>query len=379
MMRPFKILGLLWLSTLVIFFSAEVLSHSKLSHIARIDDEHDHSGEYKNLSASIANLPWNEKVVYGVSSDTPQFVVFSFDGSKSVEMLKETLDFEDKLAQEDKKLHFTYFINAAYFLTKETAEVYKSPREPAGQSNIGFSENASDIVLRVKEFNEAIAKGNEVGSHTAGHFDGANWSYGEWDQEFNSFSSILRNVQSENPSVYVRPPTFIRSITGFRAPELGTNSDMYKVLADNHFTYDSSGVGIMDRWPEKDDEGIWHIPLGTVFVGKNKSPAVAMDYSLWMHQSGAREEARKGEAKWNEYFNEVRDAYTDYFNTNYNGNRAPLIIGHHFSQWNDGVYWEAMKSFAQDVCAKPHVQCVTFSELVSYLNTKGPPPVISKN
>ncbi len=37
------------------------------------------------------------------------------------------------------------------------------------------------------------------------------------------------------------------------------------------------------------------------------------------------------------------------------------------------VQREAMKAFAQEVCSKPYVRCTTFSELVQYLDTAGPP------
>ncbi|MDD4989113.1 MAG: hypothetical protein PHV42_01670, partial [Candidatus Pacebacteria bacterium] len=90
-----------------------------------------------------------KKEKYLVSSSTPQFVVFSFDGSKSVDMLNETLDFEKKLAGEGKPLHFTYFVNAAYFLSQSTANLYQAPGQPVGKSMIGFSDYKKDIPLRV--------------------------------------------------------------------------------------------------------------------------------------------------------------------------------------------------------------------------------------
>ena len=330
---------------------------------------------YSAAAAATASTP---KVSYQVSSSTPQFVLLSFDGSKSVDMLNDTLAFETKMASEGKPLHFTYFINAAYFLTKSTANLYQGPGHSRGVSAIGFSDSTHDIAARVRAFNTAYAAGNEIGSHSAGHFNGAQWSFDEWKQEFDSFASLMANVQQNNASQKIDAPIFLDSIRGFRAPELGVNANLYKVLQDEHFTYDGSGVGAMYRWPKQDTNGIWHIPLGTIFVGPNKSPSISMDYSLWMLQSGAKNVATKGTPLWNTYFNEVESAYMDYFNTNYHGTRAPVVIGHHFSLWNDGVYWEAMKAFAEQVCGQPHVQCVTFSTLVDYLNTTGAPTMVSQ-
>jgi hypothetical protein len=66
------------------------------------------------------------------------------------------------------------------------------------------------------------------------------------------------------------------------------------------------------------------------------------------------------------------DTYRKYFADNYYGNRAPVHIGHHFSKWNGGAYWNAMKTFAKEVCAKPEVKCVTYKELAAFLETRTP-------
>lgn len=316
------------------------------------------------------------RVKYDVSSSTPQFVLFSFDGSKSVDMLKETLSFAQKMQKENKPLHFTYFINAAYFLTKDTAPLYQPPGEPRGTSRIGFSDSVQDIELRMKAFNEAYVGGNEIGSHSVGHFDGSTWTFDQWKQEFDSFASIMSNVQKNNPSSHVDAPLFLSNIRGFRAPNLGINDSLHKTLKEFNFSYDASDSASIDVWPKKDTYGVWHIPLGIVFLGENKNPIIAMDYTLWMRQSGAKDIARKGTLLWDNYANELEKAYMDYFDTNYNNNRGPIVIANHFSKWNDGVYWEAMKKFAENVCGRPQVRCVTFQNLVDYLNTKGAPIIV---
>jgi len=37
--------------------------------------------------------------------------------------------------------------------------------------------------------------------------------------------------------------------------------------------------------------------------------------------------------------------------------------------WNDGMYWEAMKAFAERVCGMPDVECVTMSTLAGALES----------
>ncbi len=354
--------------------------HVATAPLEEIEDNHNDSAhEEQLLSAALGNADLHPlaKTKYLVDENTPQFVILSFDGSKSVDMLNETLDFQQRLALEGKSLHFTYFINAAYLLTKDTASVYTPPEHPQGTSNIGFSNTSADIPKRIRDFNQALVLGDEIGSHTVGHFDGSTWSYDEWKKEFDSFNSILTNVQKNNSATAIDAPRFTpTTIKGFRAPQLGVNDNLYKVLDDYNFGYDTSGIGKPGEWPTKDVHGLWHIPLGIIRLGGLGASTVAMDYSIWMHQSGAQEIAKKGTPLWQEYYDEVTAGYQNYFDTNYQGSRAPVVIGHHFAKWNDGVYWEAMKAFAENVCGRPQVQCVTFGTLVNYLNTQGPPKTI---
>ncbi|MDR3558397.1 MAG: hypothetical protein P4L61_02595 [Candidatus Pacebacteria bacterium] len=344
-----------------------------VSRDADLDTDKMADNNQSELASVLMAMP-NAKPLYRISSSTPQFVILSFDGSKSVEMLDETLVFQQKMEAEGKPLRFTYFINAAYFLTDANAALYQAPGGvPKGTSMIGFSDSASDIALRVREFNKAFAARNEIGSHTAGHFDGSAWTYDEWKQEFASFASLMSSVQQNNPSVQIDAPQFLADIRGFRAPDLGVNDNLYKTLSDYSFAYDASSVNTGDAWPQKID-GIWHIPLGTIRLPGDSNPVIAMDYNLWTRQSNAVEAAKKGTPLWNEYFDQVEKGYMDYFNQSYNGNRVPVVISGHFSKWNDGVYWEAMKAFAENVCGRPDVRCGTFSDLVDYLNVAGIPP-----
>ncbi len=317
------------------------------------------------------------EINYGTS--TPQFVLLSFDGSKSLEMWRDTREFTKKMNSEGKSLHFTYFINSIYLLTEKNKDVYQSPRGEKGESMIGFADNEGDIALRAEEIKKTYEEGNEIASHSAGHFLGGSWSEEEWNKEFLSFQNLILDVSKNNPNVSMPDISFLKNeIVGFRAPELGVNNNLYKALNNFNFSYDASGVGLPDIQPTKDEYGIWHIPLNTIEVGEWNAPAISMDYSLWILQSNGVDTAFKGTELWDKYFNDVKKAYLLYFERNYKNGRAPVVIGNHFTLWNDGVYWEAMKSFAEDVCGKPEVYCVTFKEYVRYLNLKNSEPLVKK-
>ncbi len=346
------------------------------SSLRNIETETDISGALENIdmSAAVVSALLSPQKNYVVASNTPQFIVLSFDGSKSLSMLQETLDFQKKIQAGGMSLHFTYFINAAYFLTQETGKFYQAPREREGVSNVGFYNVAGDIPLRVALFNVAHIAGNEIAAHSVGHFNGSHWTYDEWRQEFRQFNSILFHVIENNPSVKIDPWVIgLSDIIGFRAPNLGVNQELYQALHDARFTYDASGVARGSDWPQKDSYGLWRIPLGTIYLGQHQNSVIAIDYSIWQSQSDGKDETKQGSEQWNSYFHDLTTAYRDYFDRNYNGSRAPIIIANHFSKWNDGVYWEAMKAFALEECGKPNVRCVTFSELVHYLDTVGAP------
>ncbi len=309
----------------------------------------------------------------------PQFVLLSFDGSKAVSMWKETRSFEREMNKDKKILNFTYFINAAYFITPDKANLYQAPGHPRGESNIGFSEDLDNLRARIEQVNVAVADGDEIASHTAGHFWGGTWSKEDWQKEFVSFDDLLFGIARHYPDTTL--PTLHldpKDIIGFRAPALSINSSLYSVLGERHFLYDSSEIsqGKNDIWPTKDEKGIWHIPLGIVFLDRGASPVVAMDYSIREHvHSLSATDFRKGTPEWKATYDDVLGSYLRYFENNYKGTRAPVLIGHHFEAWDDDLYFEVMKAFAREVCSKPEVRCGTFRDLVLYMNEYGVPLV----
>jgi hypothetical protein len=326
-----------------------------------VDDERS-TDQLAALGESRGSDTYGRAPKYDVSSSTPQFVLFSFDGSRTLPRIRNQLDFMSLMNTYGKPLKFTYFVNAAHFLADDSATLYAAPGHAPGISLVGFGGTAADVAERNALFDRALREGNEVASHAVGHFNGEAWTSAEWTAELDAFKGIM-GARND-------------TITGFRAPSLGVNDAMYQVIADKKFRYDSSGVGNPREWPHKNGFGTWMIPLGTIHLGSDPRPVLSMDYSIWMRQSGAKEVATRGTPLWKNYYDDVVKAYEDYFNENYTGSRAPVMICNHISPWNDGVYWQAMEAFAQEVCGKPNVRCSTYSELVKYLDTNGVPKIL---
>ncbi len=108
---------------------------------------------------------------------------------------------------------------------------------------------------------------------------------------------------------------------------------------------------------------MWNFPLAQVRVVGSGKRTLSMDYNFYYTQSGGTSKAENKEL----YKKEMLDTYMKYFQDNYFGNRAPVHIGHHFSKWNGGAYWEAMQAFTKRVCGLPEVKCVTYNELVKFM------------
>lgn len=308
------------------------------------------------------------------SSKSPQFVVLAFDGSYSLSKWNQTLTFAREMKDQGKPIHFTYFLSGVYFIADQYKSTYQPPLKPAGTSLIGFGYNQEDVRKRVAYVNQAIADGHEIGSHLNGHFNGSTWVTADWQQEFDQFDKLIFSIP-ENNHVTVNPEDYKLNISktdliGFRAPNLGTDKDLWSVLKDHGYLYDTSLVGKADAWPVKLAGGAWEFPLASIKYADQNTSILSMDYNFYYKQSKAVDVAKKGSPEWQDFYNKTLTSYLNYFNGNYNGNHAPVYIGSHFSDWNDGVYWEAMKDFASQVCGQPEVRCVSFRELMNYLESE---------
>jgi peptidoglycan/xylan/chitin deacetylase (PgdA/CDA1 family) len=308
-----------------------------------------------------------------VTTRPPQFVVLAFDGSQSDEMWKATMGLADTLKKDGKPAKFTYFISGVYFLSEKTRRHYDAPGRGPGSSFIGFgSSRGDDIPQRIANVNAAHAAGHEIASHANGHFDGKSWSEDMWRSEFRQFDDLLfsaakNNALADDPTTG-KPPALTmakRSIVGFRAPMLGHSQGLWPTMVAHGFRYDTSRSNKPDYWPKKLPGAGWNFALGEIRVPGTSMRTLSMDYNFYVVQSGAKPNPSQA-ARYEE---QMLDAYLQYFNGNYLGNRAPVHIGHHFAQWNNGAYWRAFQRFARAVCGKPEVKCVTYRELADYLDT----------
>lgn len=297
-------------------------------------------------------------------SDRPrQKVLLAFDGSLNLDFWQESRAFaaatptSTDVAQ-GKHLTFTYFISGPYFMADANKKQYTAPHHSAGQSDIGFGGTADSIPLRYKQVETARSEGHEMASHANGHYDGTAWTAADWENEFTQFDKIIFQGTGYAPNLDFTT----HDLAGFRAPLLGHGPGLYTTLAAHGFKYDTSKTAATNYWPQQ-QSGIWNFPLAEVRIVGSGKKTLSMDYNFYYTQSKGLPDAAHAAT----YQKEMLDTYMQYFESNYFGNRAPVSIGHHFSKWNGGAYWAAMQAFAKRVCGLPEVDCVTYSELLSFV------------
>jgi peptidoglycan/xylan/chitin deacetylase (PgdA/CDA1 family) len=282
-----------------------------------------------------------------------QHVIISFDGAHDLAQWQRSRTLAAKTGA-----RFTYFLSCVFLLSKETRHEYGAPGKGTGKSNVGFAQSKEEVAARLAQIRLARSEGHEIASHGCGHFDGKNWSKADWIAEFTSFSTILRDAYAIN-GIAGEPANWREfaetGISGFRAPYLSTSKTLYAVLAEAKFDYDASGVSRGPTEPET-AVGVTRFALPQISEGPAARRVIAMDYNLFVRHSGGLE--RAGEAAAFEA--RALEAFRVAFEAQYAGERIPLQIGFHFTLMNGGAYWRALERFAEEVCVKRDVECLSY-------------------
>jgi len=121
---------------------------------------------------------------------------------------------------------------------------------------------------------------------------------------------------------------------GFRAPELGHNAAMFDVLTELGYTYDTSQVISLGPPARAKMSGRTFPTIYEFGLMRNTgAAAIPMDYNYYVNN-------RDGARMLQDYKASIVDAYN-------RRSRQPWNIGHHFSLWKSGAYWNAMKEVAK--------------------------------
>ena len=313
--------------------------------------------------------------------ESPQFVLVSFDGGGWDDMWDYWFSVADRVP-----FRFTAFLSGTYLLSEDTRDAYDPPHYEPGASALAWYA-ASDLPVEIDNLNRALAEGDEIGSHFNGHFcasaglpsGGDNWTTADWDQELDQFQHLVRDYRPDNAlprSAHL--DLEVSDIAGTRTPCLeGRPDQLYPALKAHGIRYDSSFTHDGLQWPRRTPSGIWEIGMatwpvaGTLPDGRTGVPVTTMDYNYYFTQRGgtdadvdAASSARDGA--------QVLRTYRDLYRHALHGNRAPLVLGNHFNDWNNGAYRDALATFVQETCGRPGTECVTYSDLVAWLEAQRP-------
>lgn len=317
----------------------------------------------------------------------PQFIVVSFDGVGWDEKWKYWLDIGTQVP-----FRFTGFLSGTYLLSDETKTAYHPPFYKPGSSEINWN-TAADLPVEIDNLNTALAAGNEIGTHFNGHFcqgaglpsGGNNWTTSDWNTELDQFFSLLKNYRQNNPGTDL-PQLNVTAdeVLGERTPCLeGTQEALFPALTSHKMVYDSSFTRRGISWPTQSPKykiwqfGMAEFPIhGTLPAGSPVDPdkrtqhvQITMDYNFWYSQRGATTADAAGSQADSE---QVKATYEDMYNATFNGNRAPLILGNHFNQWNNNAYSDAIANFVLETCGKPDTECVPFQDVLAWMLVQDP-------
>jgi peptidoglycan/xylan/chitin deacetylase (PgdA/CDA1 family) len=299
---------------------------------------------------------------FAASAEPPalptQYVIISFDGAQHVEQWQRSRALAARTGAT-----FTYFLSCVYLIAPEYKRDYRGPGMKPGKSNVGFGTSKEEVAARLGQIWQARSEGHEIASHACGHFDGAKWSRADWNEELKSFRTFVEYAYSIN-GIEGEPDGWKRfaatEIRGFRAPYLSTDAALYKALADSGYTYDTSGISRGPTQPKVEDSLI-RFALPQIPEGPNGKPVIAMDYNMFVRHSAGFERDDKDAVFENRAF----EAFENAFNAEYDGARKPLELGFHFTLMNGGAYWRALERFAEAVCKKPGVACVSYRDYIA--------------
>jgi peptidoglycan/xylan/chitin deacetylase (PgdA/CDA1 family) len=317
------------------------------------------------LSASLActSMATAQTAAGPAAGMAPQYVIVSFDGAHDIAQWERSRRLAGRTGA-----RFTYFLSCVFLLSKGKRGEYQPPGKGAGRSEVGFAQTPDEVARRLEQIRLATSEGHEIASHACGHFDGKDWSKKDWLAEFAQFRRILERAYVDNGLEEPKDWQDFAgtAMSGFRAPYLSTSGAMYEALREAGFRYDASGISKGPVEPHAEG-GIERFALPRIPEGPNARRVIAMDYNLYVRHSGGKEQPDEAAA----FQARSYEAFMAAFDREYEGGRAPLQLGFHFTLMNDGAYWKALERFAEDVCGKADVVCTSYQ---NYLERTAPGP-----
>ncbi|HEU4332391.1 MAG TPA: hypothetical protein VFR40_14850 [Lapillicoccus sp.] len=300
----------------------------------------------------------------------PQFVVISWDGAGESPRLPLLSHFRG--VAKELNASMTLFLSGLYFLPKEQRTRYHPPGRAPGASAIPFLGDDA-VHATIDNIGQAWSEGHEIGTHFNGHFCGAGgvgtWTPDQWKVEVDQAVKFVMTWRTATGFTDLPPTPFDyrKELVGGRTPCLEGSANLRTTAGGLGWRYDTSSTGTQ-VWPSKAGP-LWALDLQSIPFSGGKGSVLSMDYNLMYNQSTTPNGDPAKRPGWQ------RDATNTYlagFTRAYEGNRAPLIIGNHFEDWNGGIYMQAVEDAMWTMATYPDTRFVSFRQLCDYLDAQPP-------
>jgi hypothetical protein len=300
----------------------------------------------------------------------PQLVVISWDGAGESPTLPLLSHFRG--VAKELNASMTLFLSGLYCLTKEQRTLYRPPGREPGASAIPFM---SDEAVRatIQNIGEAWTEGHEIGTHFNGHFCGSGgvgtWTSEQWNDEIDQAVRFVTSWRTTTGFTDLPPLPFDyrKELVGGRTPCLEGSANLRTAAGGRGWRYDTSSTGTQ-VWPSKAGP-LWALDLQSIPFSGGKGSVLSMDYNLMYNQSKTPNGDPSKRPQWQK---DATSTYLAGFTRAYEGNRAPLVIGNHFEDWNGGIYMRAVEDAMRKMATYPDTRFVSFRQLCDFLDAQPP-------
>lgn len=274
------------------------------------------------------------------------YVVAGFDGSYNAKRWDEILSFARGTG-----VKFSFFISGVYLIPNVEKNTYIYPTDPTktGISGIGFGGTKDEVLVRKNWIRKALDEGHDIQSHLNCHIPGDDWSQAAWAREIEQFDKITADI-----------PVIAKHI---RFPNLVHNENVYLAMAQ--YGYRTIIGVVQPNW-----NGFNRITLEY-----NGEPYTIIEFPIPRNGKGllmdwnTNEYDKKHNVSSLQAEEYVYSAYMKEAALCIEDNR-PLFLSHHFTWYNNGAHWRAMKRALKDLKKYYKVEFVTINELYLLLTPK---------
>ncbi|XP_012267028.2 uncharacterized protein LOC105692413 isoform X2 [Athalia rosae] len=209
------------------------------------------------------------------------------------------------------------------------------------------------------------AAGHEMASHTVSHSFGEQFSHRKWAREVAGQREILAAYGGVK----------LDDIKGMRAPFLSVGgNNMFKMLWDTNFTYDSSMPVYENRppsWPYTLDYKLFHDCMIPPCPTRSYPGLWEVPMVMWQDLNGGR--CSMGDACSNPPTPEgVYKMLIKNFERHYTTNRAPFGLFYHAAWFTQAHHKEGFISFLDTILAMDDVWLVTNAQAIEWVRNPTP-------